>query len=196
MLPTEILKNEHRVIEQVLEVLERIADRVTADNEFDTQSASEALDFFRNFADRCHHGKEESQLFPMLESKGFDRDSGPTSVMCAEHEDGRQLIREMAEAIEASANDDAAAQRFATCARGYVQLLRMHIQKEDHCLFTMADQAFSDSDQNELLRRFERVETEDMGAGTHEKFLHIANTLAERYGVARATVGAGCCCHH
>jgi hemerythrin-like domain-containing protein len=196
MLPTEILKSEHRVIEQVLDVLERIANRVSNDKEFDAQSAGEAIDFFRNFADRCHHGKEESELFPMLESKGFDRDSGPTGVMCQEHEEGRLLIKGMAEAVEAGANDAEAAKRFVKYARGYVQLLRMHIEKEDHCLFSMADQAFSPADQEELLRRFEHVELEDMGSGTHEKFLQLANTLAARYGVARAAQSAGCACSH
>jgi hemerythrin-like domain-containing protein len=199
MLPTEILKSEHRVIEQVLEVLERIANRAVYQKAFDTPSAAEALDFFRNFADRCHHGKEESQFFPMLESKGFDREGGPTGVMCHEHEEGRLLIRGMAEAIDAAVGDPEAADRFAGYARAYVQMLRMHIQKEDHCLFSMADRSFDAHEQNELLQRFERVEAEDMGSGTHEKYLEIANRLADRYGVAKvaeAVNGMGCTCSH
>lgn len=191
MLPTEILKNEHRVIEQVLEVLEHIAEGAAKDKLLDAASASQALDFFRNFADRCHHGKEEAQLFPMMESKGFDRDSGPTGVMCLEHDEGRALIKGMADSIEANDPDS-----FAGHAREYVRMLRMHIQKEDHCLFSMADKVFTTSDQDELLRRFEAVEVEDMGAGTHEKYLRIANDLADRYGVAKVAEGTGCSCGH
>ncbi|MDX9973296.1 MAG: hemerythrin domain-containing protein [FCB group bacterium] len=191
MLPTEILKSEHRVIEQVLEVLQHIAEGAAKDKLIDAASATQALDFFRNFADRCHHGKEEAQLFPMMESKGFDRDSGPTGVMCDEHEEGRALIKGMADSIEANNPDG-----FAEYANEYVRMLRMHIQKEDHCLFSMADKVFSTSDQDELLRLFEEVEVEHMGAGTHEKYLQIANDLADRYGVAKVSEGTGCTCSH
>jgi hemerythrin-like domain-containing protein len=77
-------------------------------------------------------------------------------------------------------------------------MLRQHIQKEDHCLFAMADQAFSAAEQEQLLAAFEKVEQEDMGAGTHETFLKMANDLADKYGIARAEAGAAAqsCCRH
>lgn len=201
MLPTDVLKSEHRVIEQVLDVLEKIAGRAAYQGVFDTASAAQALDFFRNFADRCHHGKEEEQLFPALEAKGFDRDSGPTGVMCHEHEQGRALIRGMAEAVDAAPGDREAGQRFSEYARAYLQMLRIHIHKEDHCLFSMADQALGADDQEALMRRFERVEAEDMGVGTHERYLQLANELAERYDVKKAGSAGGhdlnfTCSHH
>ena len=71
MRPTEILMQEHRVIEQVLDCLETMAQRAEAGEGVDLESAKQAIDFFRNFADRCHHGKEEDCLFPLLEQKGF-----------------------------------------------------------------------------------------------------------------------------
>ena len=62
----------------------------------------------------------------------------------------------------------------------------------------MADQALTDDDQSRLLAVFEQVEQEHMGLGTHEKFLHIADALADRYEVARPAAGIcpGCGCHH
>ena len=93
MKPTEILSGEHRVIEQVLTCLERIAEQCAAEGRLDRTSAEQALEFFRNFADRCHHGKEEVHLFPALEAKGFPRDGGPTGVMLHEHDQGRAHVR-------------------------------------------------------------------------------------------------------
>jgi hemerythrin-like domain-containing protein len=84
-------------------------------------------------------------------------------------------------------------------ARAYIELLRQHLQKEDHCLFSMADQALSPADQSRLLAAFERVERGHMGAGTHERFLKLANDLADRYGVAHAVQAdpvRACCCQH
>ena len=199
MKPTEILSGEHRIIGQVLDCLEKIAQNCATEGRLDKTSAEQALDFFRNFADRCHHGKEETHLFPAMEAKGFPRQGGPTGVMLSEHEQGRAHVRGMADAIEgAAAGKSEALVQFVNQAQGYVGLLREHIEKEDHCLFTMANQALTEDDQQTLLAAFESVEHEHMGLGTHEKFLNLADDLADRLGVTRA-VGVSSrarVCHH
>lgn len=198
MKPTQILSQEHRVIEQVLNCLDKILDEALANGKLEAAPTRKALEFFRNFADGCHHGKEETHLFPAMEARGFSADCGPTAVMRYEHDKGRAHVRGMAETLEAAAEGDAAAlERFARHARGYLAMLREHIQKEDHCLFSMADQALTEADQAALLAAFHRVEAEEMGHGTHERFLEIANELAERYQVQPAAEAAsGCCCGH
>jgi hemerythrin-like domain-containing protein len=191
MKPTEILSQEHRVIEQVLNVLEQMAGQADKTGRLDKRDATDAVEFFRNFADKCHHGKEEAQLFPAMEAKGFSRQGGPTGVMIAEHEFGRARVRGMAAAAQKGA-----ANEFAAEARQFIAMLREHIQKEDHCLFSMADQAFTPADQEQLLAAFEKVEAEDMGAGTHERFLKLADDLADKYGVDRRPPAAHHCCGH
>jgi hemerythrin-like domain-containing protein len=109
MLPTDILKDEHRVIEQVLTCLERIADDCAAQRILDGYSALQALDFFRTFADGCHHHKEEAHLFPALEAKGFPPKTGPTAVMRAEHTEGRDHIQAMNSAVRDATRGDSAA---------------------------------------------------------------------------------------
>ncbi|HEY4760845.1 MAG TPA: hemerythrin domain-containing protein [Thermoguttaceae bacterium] len=201
MRPTDILSNEHRVIELVLNCLEKMIEQCQSENKLDEKSAKDAVAFFRNFADRCHHGKEEAHFFPAMEARGFPRDGGPTGVMIYEHEQGRNFIRSMDEAIETAGNGDLAAQgKFVRNARGYINLLREHIQKEDHCLFAMANSALTEQDQENLLAVFEKVEAEEMGEGVHEKYLNIAHDLAKRYGIPSAefekVVGHGCGCGH
>lgn len=201
MRATEILSGEHRVIEQVLTCLEKMTAQAVAQGRLEAHDARDALEFFRNFADRCHHGKEEHQLFPAMEKNGFfSPEAGPTAVMRYEHEDGRNHIRAMSEALEGAAQGDTTALRtFAAHAHAYVQMLREHIQKEDHCLFSMANNALSPADQEELLRQFEAVEHEEMGEGAHERYQAIADQLAERWGVTKAPVAgghSGCGCHH
>ena len=200
MRPTEVLMQEHRVIEQVLDCLERIAEDCERAGKVDADSAGKAIDFLRTFADRCHHGKEEEQLFPMMEVHGFSPDQGPTAVMRQDHVAGRTRIRAMDEAIEAaSAGDPEACRAYVANARAYVLLLREHIQKEDHCLFPMADQALTEDDQKELQDRFRRVEHEEIGAGVHRDYLELADQLAARWNVRPAAVVAsagGCGCGH
>ena len=197
MKPTDILSSEHRVIEQVLDCLEKIIADANHTGKINDVDAGDAVSFFRTFADQCHHGKEEVHLFPAMEARGFPRHGGPTGVMLSEHETGRACVRAMMAAIpDGARGDTAAVQQFSESGRQYVALLRQHIQKEDHCLFGMANQALSEADQAALLEKFEKVEAEEMGVGTHEKFLGIANALAEKYGVTRKEAVHAGCCHH
>lgn len=185
MKPTDILSNEHRVIEQVMDCLEKIIQQGETDGKLPRQPARDAIEFFRMFADRCHHAKEEVHLFPAMEAKGYPRESGPTGVMLAEHEQGRAHVQGMDESMAGAAEGDAAAlKQFASHGRGYINLLREHIEKEDHCLYSMANQAFTEEDQQSLLAAFEKVEAEQ--TGTHQTYLEIANNLADQFGVPPA----------
>lgn len=184
MKPTEVLMQEHRVIELVLDCLDRMADNCAAGHSLDVEAATQAIDFFRVFADQCHHGKEEDLLFPLMESKGFPRQGGPTGVMLHEHELGRRRVRAMEDAVkEFSLGDIAGKIVFVEHARAFSALLREHIQKEDHCLFNMADQALSPADQEDLSRLFDQVELEHMGPHQHEHYVRAAYGLADRLGV-------------
>jgi len=200
MKPTEILMQEHRVIEQVLDCLEILAQRGEADGSVDWESVEQTIDFFQNFADRCHHHKEENCLFPMLEQKDFSPEQGPTSVMREEHEVGRQHIRGMQEAAANAASESSQAiAGFLSHAQAFVQLLRNHIQKEDHCLFQMADQALTEQEQKQLMESFARVEHDDLGPETHEKYLDLATQLAKHLGVQKIVSDSstcGNCCSH
>jgi hemerythrin-like domain-containing protein len=189
MRATDILSEEHRVIEQVLNCLEKLADEAAATGRLDAASALEALDFIKVFADECHHQKEEDLLFPALERRGFSRDHGPTGVMMAEHTTGREHVRAMkAAALAVQGGNPSAAADFVTQTRLYLHLLREHILKEDHCLFTMANNALTGEDQEQLLRAFHRVESQKLGEGTHQRYLDLATRLALRLNVPRAPV--------
>src|SRR5687768_12709137 len=128
MQATQILMDEHRVIEQVLSCLEQIAAQASRTGKLDGDAARQALEFLRDFADGCHHGKEEGYLFPLMEAHGFPRNGGPTGVMLHEHELGRRHIEAMTAALEqAEAGAQAAVRQFTKNAQAYVVLLQQHI---------------------------------------------------------------------
>jgi len=192
MRPTKVLMDEHRNIERVLDCLERMTVMAEASGHLDGASAREALVFFRGYADRCHHGKEEDLLFPMMEKRGYPRESGPLAVMLDEHETGRTHIRAMDGAIDGAVKGETESmQSFARHARAYVLMLRDHIQKEDHCLFRMADESLSADDQQELETRFARVDDDLPAEVSPRELLLIADRLVERYGAAIDEAVAG-----
>jgi len=182
---TEELMTEHRVIERMLAVLDAAGGRLEAGERVRPDLFREAVDFVRNFADRCHHGKEEDNLFPRLEELGVPREGGPLGVMLFEHDEGRAFIGAIADTVDAyERGDEAAAHTIARNARGYVGLLRGHIEKEERVLFPMADEVLSADDQRSLEESFERIETEVMGAGVHERYHRMLDELERELGLA------------
>lgn len=180
MKATDVLKTEHRAIEQMLDVVEAAANRLAAGQEVAPDLFSQAADFFRNFADACHHAKEEELLFPAMEGHGVPREGGPIGVMLMEHEQGRAYVRGIAQAAERYAGGESAAtQALIQNTRGYVELLRQHILKEDSVLFNIADSLLSPAEQGELVAGFERVEEERMGPGVHERYHDLIAELKQ-----------------
>jgi hemerythrin-like domain-containing protein len=175
---TAMLRKDHDAILKMLDATEEVAGQLRDGKQVAPDTLSGLLEFFQLFADRCHHGREEDLLFPLLESKGMARMGGPIGVMLHEHELGRDLVRQMKESAQSYAGGDTAAgARWAAAAMGYVPLLREHIFKENNVLFMMAERMLSDEEQRTLAIEFEKAEVEKMGAGTHERLHKLMDTL-------------------
>ena len=177
---TAVLRKEHEAILRMLDVTEEVARRLESGERIATESLASVLEFFRLFADRCHHGKEEDLLFPQLEKKGMPRTGGPIWVMLHEHDEGRALIRQMAESTDAyPSQPEKAGPAWAQAARGYVNLLRAHIDKENNILFVMAERMLTPAEQTALAEAFEKVEAERMGVGTHARLHGVMAKLIQ-----------------
>lgn len=184
MTAIDILKNEHRVIEQALRCLDAVADKWNLKSELATISARKALDFLRHFADGSHHHKEEQLLFPKLESRGIANDGGPIGLLMSEHDAGRSLVQHMGNAINSydQGNHDAG-YYFVEASRRYIPLLKRHITKEDNCLFEMANDVLLDQDQEELLAAFNQMEDHVSHMGKHIFYLHLVDELSQELGL-------------
>ncbi len=175
--PTEVLREEHALILQALDALEAKLGHVAAGEAPDPAYFANAVSFLRTFADQCHHGKEENLLFKTMVDRGFPQRGGPIAVMLSEHEAGRGFIHGMAEAAGRLGQDASAAAALTENGRGYIQLLRAHIQKENNILFPMADNVLSPEDQAQLGQAFEHFEEEETGDGVHEAMLKLLGEL-------------------
>ena len=198
MKATDVMREEHRVIKRVLLCLTAAADPAEKGDMLDAESIRKMIEFFRGFADRCHHSKEEAQFFPLARQRGVGCAPGNIDILLAEHEQGRSHVRAMAESLIAAEKGDSQAKvRFCQNARQYVGLLTEHIRKEDDCLFPTADKALTATDQEALVRAFEQIEREEMGKGAHERLHVLADELCVKWQVPIPAESAhhGCCGH-
>lgn len=178
---SEDLRHEHEGILSGLEILAKIVDQLAANQDVEPGDMGEMINFFRLFADKCHHGKEEDFYFPaLLATIAPEQDGANARLMeqlLAEHDEGREYLARMSEALEKSLQ----AEDFTRAATGYVQLMRRHIQRENEDLFPWGDARISADKHVQLLQTFEKFEEEVIGAGIHEKLHQLLHHLAHKY---------------
>src|SRR6516165_11861367 len=167
MKAVERLKSEHDLIERGLNLLEKAVARLEAGQNLPEGYPEWAARFFQQFADQCHHAKEEDVFFPVLKQRGIPEQGGPIGVMLHEHGLGRDCVGRMREASQTQPFD---AGTFAEAARQYIPLLRQHIFKENNVFFRMAERVMTEADDADVTGRFSKVEQERGLAGWHESF--------------------------
>jgi len=134
------------------------------------------IDFFKTFADKCHHGKEEGILFPEMEKAGIPKEGGPIGVMLMEHNMGREFIKGMEEGAKKEDKE-----KFIQNAEEYIDLLKDHILKEDNILFGMAEAHLNEDKKKEIFERFEEFEKNIIGEGVHETYHKLVEEMEKIY---------------
>lgn len=167
MKSVECLKSEHELIERGLTLLAKAVARIDAGQPLPEGFSQWAPRFFQQFADKCHHAKEEDVFFPVLKQRGIPEQGGPIGVMLHEHVLGRDCVGRMRTASEAQPFDSC---KFAEAANQYIPLLRQHIYKENNVLFLMAERMMSPADDADVTGRFSQVEQERGLTGLHVGF--------------------------
>lgn len=167
MKSVERLMGEHELIERGLTLLANAVEKIEAGQPLPEDFPMWAVRFLQQFADKCHHAKEEDVFFPLLKQRGIPEQGGPIGVMLHEHVLGRDCVGRMREASQAQPFDT---RKFADAAKQYIPLLRQHVFKENNVLFRMAERVMSEADDVDVTARFSQVEQERGLTGWHESF--------------------------
>lgn len=175
------LKHEHDAILVALKILDGIERRLAAGQPVDGSDLEAFIGFLKEFADRCHHGKEEDILFPAMVAAGMPEQASPIEALLREHTEGRAWIRRMESGVHPTLN----AAAFVEAARGYAGLLRSHIGMENDVLFPMAERALSVAQLDRLFEAFEEHEAKVIGAGRHEQLHELLKGLGAKYSAQR-----------
>jgi hemerythrin-like domain-containing protein len=158
---TQRLKGEHQLILRMLALLEKNAALTEQGRFRDYQFYLDGVDFIRNYADRFHHAKEEDVLFEALVQNGMPRANSPVAAMLMEHDLGRAFVKGMEEAAQKALDGDREQDAAIVCnARGYLELLREHIAKEDDILYPLAERVLPETMRDTILAGYRRAEEE------------------------------------
>ena len=93
MVAADLLVKEHRLIERIIPILTKEVLRLHEGGEANAERIVSVVGFFRTYADRCHHGKEEDILFRALASKPLSDEHRRTmDQLTEEHVLARKLV--------------------------------------------------------------------------------------------------------
>ncbi len=178
MKPIGPLMWEHRLIEQIIPLMLREIDAVRSNERADVVFIDRAVDFFRTYADRTHHGKEEDILFEELVKKPLSADYARIMAeLQDEHVRARGHVRALVEAKQAFMNGDGqATQTIVACMKDLVGLYPGHIEKEDKAFFFPVMEYFTREEQDRMLRRFFEFDRKMI----HEKYQNIMEGMGAK----------------
>ncbi|MFO7577093.1 MAG: hemerythrin domain-containing protein [Pelovirga sp.] len=156
---TMVMVSEHRLILRMIALLEGNVALLEQGRFENWDFFHDAVDFIRNYADRFHHAKEEDVLFAALIKNGMPEKQSPIEAMHIEHDQGRAFVRAMATAAgKARAGESGQVPVIVENARGYIELLRGHIDKEDKILYPLAERILPEEMRHDMLGAYARAE--------------------------------------
>lgn len=170
------LKNDHRVIQQVVAGMSAVAELLDSGKQVDPSVLADLVRFLRVFADQCHH-EEEQHLFSLLAAKANVSTRRELESLEREHRSAKQLVGQLAKVAAVYVHNPAAVRyRIIDILQQLAELYPAHIWKEDFLLFPLAQQTLSTTEQEALHEKFEDVERE-VGEDVHAGFEMLAKKL-------------------
>lgn len=145
MMISNYMKDEHRVCDTLFAK----AEEAVSLNEWGV-----AIKEFEIFAHETllHFKKEEEELFPAFERQ-TNNTQGPTMVMKYEHDQIRNLIEKMGEALESQDQDT-----YLSLAESMMILVQQHNMKEEQMLYAMCDNMIPSEIKETTLEAMKKLE--------------------------------------
>ncbi|HEY49469.1 MAG TPA: cation-binding protein [Dehalococcoidia bacterium] len=157
MKPIGSLMREHRLIERMVGLMNRELNQLKNQGEADRLFIQHAVDFFRTYADRTHHGKEEDILFKALNEKQLSAEHRKImDELVNEHVYARKTVTSLSEMNERYEldNSEVVLGEIIKSLEKLVKLYPEHIEKEDKHFFYPILDYFTREEQDEMLQEF------------------------------------------
>jgi hemerythrin-like domain-containing protein len=179
MLPIGELMIEHRLIDRMLKLMRMELDRIGAYGNADPELIDSAVSFIKEYADFCHHGKEEKILFARLMEKPISPDlKKMVDDLVQEHIFVRNLTNELVRAKDQYMNGKPEGKAgIISSINSIVEFYPKHVEKEEKHFFMPAMGYFSGAEKEEMLRMFREFD----GRLLHDEFRMMVSGMEDMW---------------
>ena len=166
---------EHRLIERMIALFKKTLGQIDQARKVDPVFIDTAVDFFRIYADRTHHGKEENILFRELDKRPLSpEDRRIMNELIQEHVFGRNTTKALVEANEQyRKGDEAALASISEKLKILIDFYPRHIEKEDKAFFPAARSYFTNEEDQAILAEFWEFDRKMI----HGKYMNLVEEL-------------------
>ena len=145
----ELLRDEHRDIEQLLKVLEHELKVFDRRERPDYEVIQAIIDYFQDYPDCCHHPKED-MIFDKLRARNPSAAKRIGDVE-AEHRQETERLDRVAKVVRHVLLDrEILRETFSTVVRDFIDHQRVHMALEERTLFPAAANALRPQDWQEI----------------------------------------------
>jgi hemerythrin-like domain-containing protein len=167
----KMLFDEHAVIVKAIGIAKQLKTLIGKDNNLYENIVGQLIKFFRSYADKYHHYKEEEILFPEMSRKNTLLSDGVIKEMLENHEDFRAMIRQIESHLQASKYAETQA-----VLESYGEALLDHIAAENEEVFQTAESVLSYDELEKIGFRFLDCDR-DLGDEQKEALEQLAEVL-------------------
>lgn len=156
MQPIGLLMKEHQLIERMIALLEIELQQSKKSLKIDTEFISVAIDFFKTYADRTHHGKEEDILFKSLGKIKLSEELTRTmNQLLEDHKTSRETIKTLHDAnIRYIQGYHSSIDEIHKELLQLITLYPQHIKTEDTQFFFPVMDYFTSKERDTMLQEF------------------------------------------
>jgi len=145
---------DHGFVLSILDLLDIYSKRLN-EGKAEPEKLTMILELSHDFTERCHHGKEERALFPILTKRSKQTVDG----LLLEHEKGKALIKGIS---------DSGKEKKIRLISEYQALIKAHIEQEN-LFFKECGRKLDRSEIESIESGFDRINAETLGkAGRKE----------------------------
>lgn len=180
-----IIKQEHRNLFRVVNVLDQVLRHQKAGDKPDFAFMEEVLSYIENFTDQYHHPKEDQFLFKALLRRNPDA-AAIIEELEEEHRNCPASLQQLKVLLAAYKADPAHGPAFQEASAAYLKFQTKHLQKEEGVVIPMAQRALTDEDWAEIDVAFANNEDPIFGpkgrAETRSMYSRIVNEAPAPFG--------------
>lgn len=182
--PTDVLKKDHKIILDVIKVLESCAMSLDKCGKCNLDILKGSMNLIKNFNHKYHRRAEESVLFKIAEKKEAPWGAANIGSILREHEEGAEQVRRLADLLRESVNDGISTKKTKRAVvkniYAYSSLLGSHLLMEEKNLYPIIESLLTNQEKNNILQSFERLNQGMKEVGDKGRYIDLIKEYKKR----------------
>lgn len=176
MVPTNILEDEHRLIERAVHIAGIAAENLSQNGHVPIDLLRGIVTFMQRYVRDYHQKREEVVLFELLEQKGVSERGCPLAPLTNEHQKIQAALIELSDAVTAYETSALGTERIVQSLTTLTEIYPHHLWIEDFLLFPMTNKLLNADEQAFLERKLSQADSGHAPA-TREEMIRAIEDL-------------------